>query len=118
MSEFAKFYEAIRAEYSRRTEAKPAGAVEKVMADAATKVFVIHGRDLRLRDGMFAFLRSISLEPIEWIEAVTLTGKSAPYVGEVLDAAFSKAQAIVVMLTGDDEGETSSAISPCGRTCP
>jgi predicted nucleotide-binding protein len=103
LSEFPKFLDAVQAEYSRRSVAKPAGRVEKAEADAATKVFVIHGRDLRLRDGMFTFLRSISLEPIEWIEAVALTGKSAPYVGEVLDAAFSKAQAIVVMLTGDDE---------------
>jgi predicted nucleotide-binding protein len=65
-------------------------------------VFVIHGRDERLRSGMFQFLRSLDLNPIEWARAVELTGKAAPYVGEVLDAAFSSAQAVVVLLSPDD----------------
>jgi hypothetical protein len=30
------------------------------------------------------------------------TGSASPYIGSVLDAAFSKAQAVVVLLTGDD----------------
>ncbi len=65
-------------------------------------VFVIHGRDERLRAGMFEFLRSLGLNPMEWAHAVELTGKGAPYVGEVLDAAFSRAQAVVVLFTPDD----------------
>lgn len=102
-SEFPKFYEAVEKEYSRRTGTKQAARSASVAATGGTRVFVVHGRDLRLRDGMFTFLRSIGLDPIEWIEAVAMTGKSAPYVGEILDTAFSHAQAIVVMLTGDDE---------------
>jgi hypothetical protein len=51
---------------------------------------------------MFIFLRSIGLKPIEWSYALDLTGKSAPFVGEILDAAFSHAQAVVVLFTGDD----------------
>lgn len=66
------------------------------------KIFVVHGRDKRLRDSMFSFLRSIGLEPIEWSQAVSGTGKGTPYVGEVLDYAFNSAQAIVVLLTPDD----------------
>jgi hypothetical protein len=66
---------------------------------------VIYGRDERLRDGVFAFLRSVDLSPIEWSHAVQLTGKAAPYVGEVLDAAFSDAQAVVVVLSPDDVSE-------------
>ncbi len=65
-------------------------------------VFVIHGRDERLRSGMFQFLRSIDLNPIEWSRAIELTGKASPYVGEVLDSAFSNAQAVIVLLTPDD----------------
>jgi predicted nucleotide-binding protein len=70
--------------------------------DART-VFVIHGRDERLRSGLFDFLRSIDLMPLEWAHAVEQTKKGTPYVGEILDAAFSRAQAIVVLLTPDDE---------------
>ena len=67
------------------------------------KVFVVHGRNEALRRSIFDFLRSIDLEPIEWAEAIRLTGKAAPYVGDILDTAFSVAQAIVVLMTPDDE---------------
>jgi predicted nucleotide-binding protein len=67
------------------------------------KVFVVHGRDEEKRKSLFLFLRSLNLNPIEWDEAVKMTGLSSPYVGEVLDTAFSTAQAIVVLLTPDDE---------------
>lgn len=66
------------------------------------KVFVVHGRDSKLRDSMFAFLRAIGLEPIEWNQAVLGTGKATPYVGEILDYAFSQARAVVVLLSPDD----------------
>ncbi len=100
---FQKFLKAVGTEYSRRSGTSPANKEQVVAPTEGTKVFVVHGRDLRLRDGIFTFLRSIGLDPIEWIEAVAMTGKSAPYVGEILDTAFSNAQAIVVMLSGDDE---------------
>jgi predicted nucleotide-binding protein len=67
------------------------------------EVFVVHGRNTRLRDSMFEFLRAVGLHPIEWIEAVNATGKTSPYVGEVLDIAFDRAQAIIILLTPDDE---------------
>ena len=31
------------------------------------------------------------------------TGKVAPYIGEVLDSAFNNAQAVIVLLTPDDQ---------------
>ncbi len=67
------------------------------------RVFVVHGRDEDKRRDLFAFLRAIGLEPIEWNRAIRLTGKASPFVGEILDAAFSHAAAVVVLLTGDDE---------------
>ena len=66
------------------------------------KVFVIHGRNEPARRGLFAFLRSIGLDPIEWSEAVTMTGKGSPYIGDVLNVAFGAAQAVVVLQTPDD----------------
>jgi predicted nucleotide-binding protein len=66
------------------------------------KVFVIHGRNKAARDAIFDFLRALDLNPIEWSEAVKMTGKGAPYIGEILDAAFRNAQAVVAVLTGDD----------------
>jgi predicted nucleotide-binding protein len=52
---------------------------------------------------MFVFLRALGLQPIEWNEAVLATGRPNPYVGEVLDAAFARAQTVVVLMTPDDE---------------
>lgn len=68
-----------------------------------TTVFVVHGRDLAARDAVFAFLRSLALKPLEWNQALRLTKKGSPYVGEILDAAFREAAAIVVLLTPDEE---------------
>ena len=67
------------------------------------EVFVIHGRNSTARDALFEFLRAIDLHPLEWSEAVSATGKASPYIGEILDAAFSRAHAVVVLFTPDDE---------------
>ena len=72
-------------------------------ATGARVVFVVHGRNLKARDALFTFLRSIGLHPLEWLEAIQATGKPTPYIGDILDAAFSNAQAIVVLLSPDDE---------------
>ncbi|HYP39032.1 MAG TPA: nucleotide-binding protein, partial [Chloroflexia bacterium] len=66
-------------------------------------VMVVHGRDENARKALFAFLRAIGLKPIEWSQAVRLTGQGSPYIGAVLDVAFSKAQAAVILMTPDDE---------------
>lgn len=65
-------------------------------------VFVVHGRNEPARKALFAFLRALDLRPLEWEQAVAHTGEAAPYIGTVLDAAFNKAQAIVVLQTPDD----------------
>lgn len=77
---------------------------EVAQAEAVDKrrVFVVHGRNLNAKDAMFTFLRAIGLDPIEWEEAVQMTGAASPYTGSVLDTAFSNAQAAIILLTGDD----------------
>jgi hypothetical protein len=72
------------------------------MAKDARTVFIVHGRNEALRSAMFDFLRALGLKPLEWDQAVALTGDGSPYVGQVLDAAFAQAQAIVVLLTPDE----------------
>jgi len=66
-------------------------------------VFVVHGRDVKARKELSAFLRSLHVDVIEWNKALALTKKGSPYIGEVIDAGFEHAQAIVVLLTPDDE---------------
>jgi len=67
------------------------------------KLFVIHGRNEQLRRAMFDFLRAIGLKPLEWTQALATTEKTSPYIGEIIDAAFRQVQAVVVLLSGDDE---------------
>ncbi|WP_082460169.1 TIR domain-containing protein [Frigoribacterium sp. Leaf8] len=92
-----------------------------------TKVFVVHGRNLAARDAMFSFLRSLSLQPIEWDQAIAATGQGSPYVGQVLDTAFEQGQAVVVLLTPDDvaylrseyaHGDADPEAEPTGQARP
>lgn len=79
----------------------PAKAARRT-ATNPKKVFVVHGRDEARRKAMFAFLRSIGLNPIEWSKGVKDTGSASPYNGEVVDGMLSQAVAVVVLLTPDD----------------
>lgn len=72
-------------------------------------VFVVHGRDAKARQELSVFLRSLHVDVIEWNRALALTGKGSPYIGEVIDAGFDHAQAIVVLLTPDDEAKLKDA---------
>ena len=58
------------------------------------RVFVVHGRNLKARDSMFTFLRAVNVDPIEWSEAVSLTGEGSPFNGQALERAFSEAKAV------------------------
>ncbi len=40
--------------------------------------------------------------PHEWSQLTVATGKGSPYVGEILDKAFSIAYAVIVLMTPDD----------------
>ena len=90
-------------------------------------VFVVHGRNTDVRDSMFNFLRAVGLKPLEWETAVGLTRKASPYIGEVLDAAFDHAQAVVVVMTPDEvayldrqwaAGPEDDQISPAPQARP
>ena len=74
------------------------------------RVFVVHGRNDALRASLFAFLRAIGLAPLEFSQAIEETGKATPYVGEILDKAFEKVQAVVVLLSPDDEVRLTEAL--------
>jgi predicted nucleotide-binding protein len=84
-------------------ERKAITTPQEAKAVDPTRVFVVHGRNIKAKKALFAFLRSLCLIPMEWSQAVAATGKASPYIGEVLDTAFSIAQATVVLLTPDDE---------------
>lgn len=92
------------------------------------KVFVVHGRNEGARRALFTFLRSIGLDPLEWSEAIKAAGHPNPYIGDILDAAFSRAHAVVVLFTPDDsaclheqfrsESDPQYEMEPTGQARP
>lgn len=82
----------------------------------SSRVAVVYGRDESLRASMYSFLRAIGLKPIEWSQAIDLAGEPAPLVPEILARAFQSAQAVVVVLSGDDEARLRDDL--CGKGEP
>jgi predicted nucleotide-binding protein len=90
-------------------------------------VFVVHGRNESARKALYIFLRSIGLAPIEWPQALAMTGQASPYIGDVLDVALNTAQAVVVLLTPDEiaslrpeyaDGEGDPEVTPAAQSRP
>ncbi len=74
----------------------------KAPTETPNAVFVVHGRDNDARNAMFTFLRAVGVTPIKWTTALKMSKKAAPYIGEILETAFARARAIVVLMTPDD----------------
>jgi predicted nucleotide-binding protein len=71
--------------------------------DDPTAVFVVHGRDDQAKAALWAFLSDLGLHPLDWEDdLVAQTGQGSPFIGQVLDAAFAHAQAVIVLMTPDD----------------
>lgn len=115
---FVKTRDGLRLHRDRRVEIedkittsqKSAESGTPVVADKSKNVVVVYGRDETVRTGMFQFLRALKLNPIEWSEAVKATGRGSPYVGEVLESLFSLAQAVIVLLTPDEQVRLKPAL--------
>src|SRR3954454_177935 len=77
-------------------------------------VFVVHGRNLAARKAVFDFLRGIDLRPLEWDEVARQTQSGSPFIFEILERGFEIAQAVVILLTPDEE----VTLRPALRTEP
>lgn len=66
-------------------------------------IFVVHGRNEALRKSMFDFLRALGLSPREWSHTLQMSRGANPWTLDVIDTAMEKVQAVVVLLTPDDE---------------
>ena len=82
---------------------RKAGRGARVSQAKDNSVFVVHGRNENLRKAMFEFLRALGLNPKEWSHALQMTRGTNPWTLDVVDTAMAKVQAVVVMLSPDDE---------------
>jgi predicted nucleotide-binding protein len=90
---------------ARSAPKKKTGKVPKTKENT---VFVIHGRDLKLRDSMYEFLGALGLKPQEWGHAIRVASRGQggnPYVNDVVTKIMEQAQAVVVILSPDDESK-------------
>lgn len=96
----------------RPQSAEVENVVEETVASGVDprKVFVVHGRDLEAKRAVYGLLRDLDLLPLDWEELVAATGSAAPYVGDTVSVAFRFAQAVVVVLTPDDEARLLPAL--------
>lgn len=81
--------------------------VGKIPKTKENTVFVVHGRDAKLRDAMYEFLGALGLKPQEWGHAIRAARGSGgnPYVNDAVTKIMEQAQAVVVLLSSDDEGK-------------
>lgn len=68
-------------------------------------VFVVHGRDTKLRDATYDLLGALGLKAQEWGHAIRAAKRkgSNPYVNDAVTKIMEQAQAIVVVLSPDDD---------------
>lgn len=93
-----------RAEYIPVEEGnEPTAESQPPMSTNPRRVAVLFGRNIAARDAVFDILRALGLDPIEWARAVRETGTTSPYNAEVVAKLFVSAQAVVVLMTGDEE---------------
>jgi predicted nucleotide-binding protein len=81
----------------------PPSAMDITIREKTQRIFVVHGQNIKIRKGVFEFIRAIGLTPIEWGDALEYTNKPAPFIKEVLDKALKECGAVIVLLTPDDE---------------
>lgn len=66
-------------------------------------VFVAYGRDESKYLALFNFIRALGLHPLEWSHASDATKRTAPQTIETVENGLRMAQAMVILLTPDDE---------------
>lgn len=74
----------------------------RLPTDPRRTVVVFHGRDRKARAGLFAFLDSLDLHPMEWSEMLQLVASGAPSISDVLNAALDVECVFLVFMTPDD----------------
>jgi predicted nucleotide-binding protein len=66
-------------------------------------IFVVHGRDAQLTADIFAFLRAIGLNPLEWSQAIKGAKGANPHIDEVIFRAMDKVQGVLIVFSPDEE---------------
>ena len=66
-------------------------------------LFVIYGRNKKVKEDIFKLLRWVDLRPYEWSTIVELTGEGTPTIYQSIDKAMDNVQAVIALFTPDDK---------------
>lgn len=86
----------------RTPRRSPSTSPNEVVVDDPSVVMVVHGQDTSVARAMFDWLRAITLKPRDWSQHVKASGEASPFIGKVLETAFTSAQAVIVLFTPDE----------------
>lgn len=67
------------------------------------KVFVVSGRNEKLRISIFNLLRALKLEPMEWMDVISSTGHPDAYIHEAIKKSMDDAGAVIVIMAPEEE---------------
>ena len=68
-----------------------------------SKVFLVHGRDIKKSEWMRACLERLDLLVLRWEDAIRLTGSGSPYTLDIVRAGMRHADICVILFTPDEE---------------
>jgi predicted nucleotide-binding protein len=88
----------------------PRALKKPIVTISNNSIFVVHGRDVQLNTDMFAFLRSIGLNPLEWSQAIKDAKGANPHVDEVVYGAMQKVQGVLIMFSPDEEARLKTKL--------
>ena len=71
--------------------------------EGKSRVFVVSGRDHAAHDTLVNLLTAWHVHVVDWEEAIARTRRPAAHAFEALEAVFRDIDAVLVLLTGDDE---------------
>jgi predicted nucleotide-binding protein len=66
------------------------------------EVVVVHGCDAPRAAFFFELLRRLGVAPLAFDELIARAGAGSPSIRELIQAAFARAQAVLILFTGDD----------------
>lgn len=81
------------------------GTTMTVQPANARSVFLVHGRDKKIKSAMTELLRAFDLRVIDWEEAAAAAKSGSPSTLEIVHAGMRIAHGVVVLFTADDLGQ-------------
>lgn len=73
------------------------------LSEKSKRVFIVHGRNDQIVEAVAIMVRSIGLEALDFGKVRLAQSFRGRYIGEVLDHAFDTAQAILVIVSGEEK---------------